>query len=107
MVIKDSPQVAATAVIYNGAATAIFSSKPYSRVVKTVDVSSSVAGGVTCYKGTPGGAFTRVWGSSNGASQQYTQPFKLPSGQGLFVVWDVAPSSVSDASARITWIEDT
>jgi hypothetical protein len=107
MVVRASPTVSATAQLINGAATCVFGSKPYQRVIKTVDVSSSVATGVTCYKGSPTGAFSRVWGSSNGANQQYTQPFILPAGQGLFVVWDAAPATLSDASARINWVENT
>jgi hypothetical protein len=73
-------------------------------MIVTVDVTNSVVGPVACYKGSPGGAFSRVWGSSNGANQQYTQPFRLPAGQGLFVVWDFAPTTLSDASARITYV---
>jgi hypothetical protein len=95
-----------TGRLVNGACTAVFPPRPYPRVVITVDMVNSVTGPVTGFKGTPNGAFSRVFGNAQGSNQQYTQPFRLPAGQQFFVVWTSAPAVLSDARATITWMEE-
>lgn len=105
MPISGPPPLTVVATLVNGSATAVFPSRPYPRVVITVDMVNSVVGGATIYRGNPSGAFTRIAGSPQGSNQQYTQPFKLPSGQQLFVVWASTPANLSGTRASITWLE--
>lgn len=104
MGIKGEAPQTAIATLINGKATAVFNSRPYTRMVVTVDMQNTVAGPVTLYRGSLSGAFSRIAGSPQGSNQQYTQPFRLPAGQGMFVVWDSLPTPVSGASAKITWM---
>ena len=94
-----------SAVLLNGKATAVFQSRPYRRVVRTVAMMNSAGGRVTIYRGTVG-SFTLIGSHPQGADQVYNIPFNLPSGQGVFVVWDNAPSAVSSARAVLTWMEE-
>lgn len=107
MPIRQAPPYTSLATLINGAATAVFASRPYPRTVVTVDMQNTAVGGVTIYRGSPSGAFTRIAGSPQGSNQQYTQPFKVPAGQGLFVVWASTPASLSGVRATITWLEVT
>lgn len=105
MSVVEANPINLSAVTLNGKATVAFPSRPYTRAVRTVAMISPVQGRVTIYKGTIG-AFTFVAANLAGADQTYNVPFKLPSGQGVFVVWDVAPSPVSAARAVLTWMEE-
>lgn len=103
---EQAPAVSVSAVLFNGLATAIFPSKPYTRVVILVDMQNSVRGSVTIYRGTPSGAFTRITSNPQGSNQQWTNPFKLAASQSLFVQWANAPTPITDARATITWMEE-
>lgn len=105
MTIVEAAPLNISAVLLNGKATAIFASRPYQRVVRNVSMNSPVSSRVTIYRGTVG-AFTFVTSHPQGSDQQYTNPFKLPAGQSLFVQWDTAPVPVESARAVITWMEE-
>ncbi len=105
--IVQAPPVSVSAVLLNGLATAVFPSKPYQRVVILVDMQNTVTGTSTIYTGTTSGAFKRVASNPQGSNQQWTNPFLVPAGQGVFVQWNSAPSPVSNARATITWKEET
>jgi hypothetical protein len=103
MTARESPPLSLGAVLLNGLPTVIFPTKPYRRVVRTVDMVNTVGSGVTIYRGTVG-AFTRVSSHPQGSQQTYTVPFTLPSGQGLFVQWTAG--TAASARATITWMEE-
>jgi hypothetical protein len=102
---QSAPSISVAAVLLNGLATAVFPSRPYPRVVVLVDMQNPVAAGATIYRGTVNGAFTRITSNPQGSNQQWTNPFKLPAGQGVFVQWTASPPTVGDARATITWME--
>ena len=102
-VVEASP-LNQSAVLLNGLATAVFNGRPYPRVVRTIAMVNPVRGRVAIYRGTVN-AFTFIAANPAGSDQTYTSPFKLPSGQGLFIVWDNAPTPVSSARATLTWME--
>ncbi len=95
------------AILLDGKPTVIFPSRPYPRVIILVDMENGTRGPVTTYRGTPGGAFTRVFSASIGQNQQWTTPFRLPKGQGLYVQWDNTPTDLATTRATITWKEET
>jgi hypothetical protein len=103
-VVEASP-LNLSAVTLNGKATVLFPGRSYTRVVRTIAMFNTQPGRVTIYRGTIG-AFTFVAFNATGVDQTYNIPFKLPSGQGVFIVWDGAlPVPVSSARAVLTWME--
>lgn len=106
MALQQAPPVAGQAILVSGLATVVFPSRPYPRVIILVDIRSSVASSVTIFRGTVSGAFTRITSNGAGANTQWTNAFKLPAGQNLFVQWATAPPVLSDAKATITWMEE-
>jgi hypothetical protein len=106
MGVVQAPPVSVSAVLLGGLATAVFPSKPYRRVVILVDMQNTVTGKSTIYTGSISGAFKRVASNPQGSNQQWTTPFNVPAGQGVFIQWTSAPSPVSDARATITWKEE-
>lgn len=95
------------AILFNGLATCIFGPKNFKRLITLVDMQNPSGGTVTIYKGLPSGAFTRVTSNVQGANQQWTKAFSVPKDQGLFVQWTKAPSPVSLANARISWLQES
>lgn len=100
-----APPVSVGAILLDGKPTAVFPSRPYTRVIILVDMQNGTRGPATAYRGIPGGAFTRIFSASIGANQQWTTPFKLPGGQNFYVQWDNTPTDLTSARATITWKE--
>lgn len=106
MAIRQGPSLNISALTINGLATVVFPSRPYRRVVRSVVMLNPAGGRVVIYKGTGASVLSQVSAFPQGADQEYTVPFNLPSGQSVIVQWAVAPSPVSDARAILTWMED-
>jgi len=93
-------------VLQLGMPTVILPSRPYKRVVTSVDIANSVQCGAIIYRGSPNGAFVRITGISIGQSNTYNAPWQLPSNQNAFVVFDtIGTGGATDASAAFSWVE--
>lgn len=92
-----------TATIVNGVATVVFASRPYSRLITSVWVNSVVASSVTL---TRGGTTGTIDSSTFANPNTFSNPFILPAGQSLFVVFGTAANPVSAAAAKISSFRD-
>jgi hypothetical protein len=95
------PPIFQSASLINGLPTVTFQPRPYPRVVTSIFVQSIVPATATFYRNliTP----AAVIDSNTVANPNtYTVPFRLPTGQILYVVFSSATSPVSNAYAKLT-----
>jgi hypothetical protein len=100
MPVKVEPPLYLTAALVNGVATVVFPSKPYARLIRSIWCDSIVPAGVTFSRG--GSASVAVINSNKVANPQtYNDPFILPAGQSIFVVFTAAATPVNAAAAKL------
>lgn len=85
----------------NGAATVTFTSRPYTRLIRSVFVDAGVFASCTIYRAAIqlGGI---VAGVPTAHPNTYNVPFYLPAGQALFVVFSASPNPVYLAQAKLS-----
>jgi hypothetical protein len=100
MPVKVEPPLYLTAALVNGVATVVFPSKPYPRLIRSIWFNSVVPASVTLSRG--GSASVAVITSNAVANPNtYNDPFILPGGQSIFVVFSAAASPVNAAAAKL------
>jgi hypothetical protein len=90
-----------TAVLLNGLPTCTFRSKPYHRIITTVQIGNSNPSAVKCYRGVIG--TIPVASNLVGSLNTVRGDIVIPAGQAFFVQWSASGLVVRDAFAKVSW----